>query len=231
MIEPEKWKQPEGIFERVFWKKAMRTFEDTLHSERETWLQKVKRGERVEHEFAENLQTLREFWGKFFNQYACLSESERKQWQIEARRFGPAAQDFAETLQKLFQRQVQIDKKPSPIERRQYVRASVGAKHTCRFQVGVRSFRDIQISNLSACGCVLKVPTYLAKEFNTGNCLSLFYLIQPHVPTIPLKGTVSWIGGVQSDKVYGFVLLGIQFVDLDPVFQKMLDAHVCKLLK
>jgi c-di-GMP-binding flagellar brake protein YcgR len=117
-----------------------------------------------------------------------------------------------------------------PANRRRYARVNVGGDHTVRFKLGERSMSGLAMTNLSAGGCCIRIPSAQAEAMDKGTLVSMLYLVHPRIPNVPLEAVVCWLLGKQPGKTDGFVLVGFEFVDPSPQFQETLDAYVKELM-
>lgn len=113
-----------------------------------------------------------------------------------------------------------------PSDRRRYPRLSLDAGYTARFRAAERSFAAVQMSDLSAGGTCLRVEALEAEPLTKGLQVSALYLDHPGLPTVPLQGQVSWLMGKVPGKTEGFVLVGIEFVNLNPKIETALAKFV-----
>lgn len=117
------------------------------------------------------------------------------------------------------------------INRRRFLRVNVSEHHTVRFKIGERALAGLVMTNLSAGGCCVKIPSSQSEWLEKGTAVSAMYLVHPRIPSVPLQAAVCWLLGKQPGKTDGFVLVGFEFVDPSPQFQETLDAYVRELLR
>lgn len=112
---------------------------------------------------------------------------------------------------------------------RRFPRVNVDEDHTARFVVGDRSVHGIVITNLSAGGCCVKVPSDLGELMAKGTSVSMLVIVHPGIPNVPLQATVCWLLGQQGGGSGGFNLVGLEFVNPNPKFQRTLAEYVEEL--
>jgi c-di-GMP-binding flagellar brake protein YcgR len=117
-----------------------------------------------------------------------------------------------------------------PTNRRQFPRVNVSVDHTVRFRLGERSATGLTMINLSAGGCCIKVPAEEAEGLEKGTLVSMLYLVHPRIPSVPLQATICWLMGKQPGRTEGFILVGFEFINPSPKFQKTLNSYVLELL-
>ncbi len=117
-----------------------------------------------------------------------------------------------------------------PAERRRYPRLSVDASFTARFRAADFSFTAVPMSDLSAGGVCLRVDAALAEPLSKGVAVTQLCLEHPGLPKTPLRGQVSWLMGKVPGKTEGFVLVGVEFVDLNPKTEAALASFVAERL-
>ena len=118
-----------------------------------------------------------------------------------------------------------------PLQRRRHVRANVDENHTVRFRFGERAYTAMVMTNLSAGGCCVKVPAAAAACMEKGTLVHMLYLVHPHLPSTPLQASVCWLLGRQQGRSEGYVLVGFEFINPSPHFQRTLEAYVQELLR
>lgn len=116
-----------------------------------------------------------------------------------------------------------------PLNGRRFPRVNVGEDHLVRFQVGDAPPSDLPMTNLSAGGCCIKVPSEHAAWAARGTRIDELYLIHPRIPNEPLSAEIRWLLG-QAGKTSGFVLVGFSFLDPSPEVETALDRYVTELL-
>lgn len=115
--------------------------------------------------------------------------------------------------------------------RRRYPRANVDEDHTVRFHLGDKAYTGLVMTNLSAGGCCIKVPAEEAEGMAKGTLVHTMYLVHPRIPSTPLQASISWLLGRQPGRNEGVVLVGLEFVDLNPYFQATLERYVQEILR
>jgi len=118
----------------------------------------------------------------------------------------------------------------SPADRRRYPRLSVDASYTARFRAADRTFSAVPMADLSAGGICLRMDPRAADPLQKGSPVTSLYLDHPGLPTAPLQGQVSWVMGRVAGKTEGFILVGVEFVDLNPKAEAVLAQHVLERL-
>lgn len=116
---------------------------------------------------------------------------------------------------------------PSEVERRRFERLSTAGKsYGVRFQVRGREILGARLANLSACGCGLEVQMADAADLDPGAALQSLWLDHPDLPLVPLEGTVVRVLGKVPGKTSGYVLVGVDFTDITPLVQDLIEGHV-----
>lgn len=111
-------------------------------------------------------------------------------------------------------------------DRRRYPRLSVDANFTVRFSAAGRSFSAVPMADLSAGGICLRVDAREAEPLVKGTALAALFMDYPGLPKSPLQGQVTWLMGKVPGKVEGFVLVGVEFVNLNPKVEAALAKFV-----
>ncbi|HEX9009358.1 MAG TPA: PilZ domain-containing protein [Holophagaceae bacterium] len=112
-------------------------------------------------------------------------------------------------------------------ERRRFERLSTAGKpYAVRFHLHGREVLGARLANLSACGCGLEVQMVDAADLEAGVALQALYLEHPDLPFVPLEGTVVRVLGKVSGKTTGYVLVGVDFTDITPMVQELIQGHV-----
>lgn len=114
----------------------------------------------------------------------------------------------------------------TPADRRRYPRLSVDASYTARFRAADKSFTAVPMSDLSAGGICLRVAAIEAETLVKGTLVSTLYLDHPNLPKVPIQGQVTWMMGKVPGKLTGFVLVGVEFVALNPKTEAALANYV-----
>jgi len=114
---------------------------------------------------------------------------------------------------------------------RRFPRVNVDEDHTARFVVGECSVHGILITNLSAGGCCVKVSSELGELMGRGTSVSMLVIVHPGIPNVPLQATVCWLLGQQGRGSGAFNLVGLEFVNPNPKFQRTLAEYVEGLLE
>ena len=113
----------------------------------------------------------------------------------------------------------------SPADRRLLRRIIVGPDHGIRFVLRGHPYEDIRISNLSSGGCFALVPHRDARLFERGAILEQLVLRHPELPKEPLIATVAYVlGNRPGTPPMEFVGVGIQFLNMEPRAQTVLDT-------
>lgn len=111
-------------------------------------------------------------------------------------------------------------------DRRRHPRLSVGGGYTARFRAADRAFAGVPLADLSAGGLCLRLEAREAEPLGKGTFLAALYVDHPGLPAVPLQGQVSWLMGKVPGKTDGFVLVGVEFVNLHPKVEAVLAQHV-----
>ncbi len=114
----------------------------------------------------------------------------------------------------------------SEAERRRHPRLSVDPSYTVRFKAGSRTFTAVPMTDLSAGGFCLRMTPKEAEGLAKGTSVASLYLDHLGLPTLPLQGQVVWVMGRVPGKVEGFVLVGIEFVNLHAKVEAALALYV-----
>lgn len=115
----------------------------------------------------------------------------------------------------------------SEADRRRFERLSTAGKpYGVRFHLHGREVRQARLANLSACGCGLEVQMADASDLVTGVALQALYLEHPDLPLLPLEGMVVRVLGKVPGKTSGYVLVGVDFTDITPLVQNLIQDHV-----
>lgn len=115
----------------------------------------------------------------------------------------------------------------SETDRRRFERLSTAGKpYGVRFQLQGREVPGARLANLSACGCGLEVQMADAADLEAGVALQSLCLEHPDLPLVPLEGTVVRVLGKVPGKTSGYVLVGVDFTDITPLVQELIQGHV-----
>ena len=114
----------------------------------------------------------------------------------------------------------------SPADRRRYPRLSVDASYTARFHGAGKVFMAVAMVDLSAGGICLRMDPRESGPLLKGTQVTALYLDHLGLPTVPLQGLVSWVMGRVPGKVEGFILVGVEFLNLNPKVEAILAQHV-----
>ena len=113
-----------------------------------------------------------------------------------------------------------------PADRRRHPRLSVDPSYTARFKAANRTFTGVPMTDLSAGGtCLRMAPAEAAGLVKGTNVVSLF-LDHLGLPTVPLQGQVAWVMGRVPGRTEGFVLIGVEFVNLHAKVEAALAHYV-----
>ncbi|HEX9082809.1 MAG TPA: PilZ domain-containing protein [Holophagaceae bacterium] len=113
----------------------------------------------------------------------------------------------------------------SPADRRILRRVIVGPDHGIRFVLRGHPYEEVRISNLSSGGCFALVPHRDARLFERGAILEQLVLLHPELPKDALIATVAYVlGNRPGTPPMEFVGVGIQFLNLEPRTQTLLDT-------
>jgi c-di-GMP-binding flagellar brake protein YcgR len=115
-----------------------------------------------------------------------------------------------------------------PADRRRHPRLSVDASYTARFRAGDRAYDSVPLSDLSAGGICLRIGVLDADPFSKGTMITNLYLEHAGLPKSPLQGQVTWMMGKVPGKQEGFVLVGVEFVGLNPKLEAALASFVAE---
>jgi c-di-GMP-binding flagellar brake protein YcgR len=115
----------------------------------------------------------------------------------------------------------------APQDLRKFPRLSIsGGNYGVRFQAQGIEVLDTRLVNLSAGGCGLEVQIADARAIEMGEILESLYLDHPDLPLVPLSAVVLRILGKVAGKTTGYVLLGLEFQEITPFIQQLIDEHV-----
>lgn len=112
------------------------------------------------------------------------------------------------------------------IENRKQRRINVGPDHTIQFKVGSQAFVGLALANLSTGGCCAKVPAPQAGALEAGTALHSLFIAHAQLPNVALQGRVAWVLGKQNTSPEAVALVGIQFLDANPLFLDTLAQHL-----
>jgi c-di-GMP-binding flagellar brake protein YcgR len=112
-------------------------------------------------------------------------------------------------------------------DRRRFERLSTSGKpYGVRFQIHGQEITQALLANLSACGCGLEVQMADAADLESGVALRELYLEHPDLPLLPLTGQVVRVLGKVPGKTSGYVLVGVDFTDITPLVQNLIQGHI-----
>ena len=114
--------------------------------------------------------------------------------------------------------------------RRSAARVNVGPGHSLGFQYANRSFAPLPLANLSLSGCCVRIPARLADYLAKGCTLEEVQVRILQVQSPPMRARVVWILGGQSLDPEAVLLMGIEFMAMEPEFEKKLQFHLRRLL-
>jgi hypothetical protein len=102
----------------------------------------------------------------------------------------------------------------------------VDASYTARFQGAGTGFNAVSMVDLSAGGICLRMDPRESGPLVKGTQVTSLFLDHQGLPTVPLQGLVSWVMGRVPGKVEGFILVGVEFMNLNPKVESALAQHV-----
>jgi len=112
-------------------------------------------------------------------------------------------------------------------DRRRAQRLSTsGGPYRVSFQLQGREVKHARLANISATGCALEVQMSEAWNLETGTILKDLYLVHEDLPLVPLQGFVVRLLGKVPGKTSGYVLAGLDFSQITPFVQDLIQAHV-----
>ncbi len=116
-------------------------------------------------------------------------------------------------------------------ERRDNRRIALGPGHHIRFKVGVRSFKDIRIANISGSGIFALVDQSEAQHFEKGTVLEDLALDHPLLPKGRIRAQVVYLlGNSPQLPAMGFIGMGLHFLDMPSETQASLNLFVAASL-
>jgi len=112
-------------------------------------------------------------------------------------------------------------------DRRRAQRLSTsGSQYQVIFQVQGREVRQARLANISSTGCGLEVPISEAWNLETGSVLKELYMDHVDLPYVPLQGFVVRMLGKVPGKTNGYVLVGVDFTQITPFIQELIQSHI-----
>ena len=113
------------------------------------------------------------------------------------------------------------------MERRRFTRMSTsGGPYAVTFQIHGRVVDSARLANLSAGGCGLEIQMVDAWDLDSGAVLENICIIHPDLPCVPLQGIVMRLLGKVPGKTSGYVLAGLEFSQITPFVQGLIEDHV-----
>ena len=112
-------------------------------------------------------------------------------------------------------------------DHRRDTRIVTGPEFTISFTLNGHDFREVRIMNLSVGGCLVLLGGRTARFFMPGANLDNLVLLNPALPSTPIRATVTYVLGYSpTDEVTDQVAMGLQFQALDAPTRQALETWV-----
>ena len=115
---------------------------------------------------------------------------------------------------------------PSEEELALHPRVSLGSDHTCSFRMAGVVFQDVPMTNLSDSGCGFRVHIKNSGPFCPGSFVQAFRIHHPEFPAVPMQGCLSQVVGKIPGRTMGFILVHMDFQNLNERLIKIIKDHV-----
>jgi c-di-GMP-binding flagellar brake protein YcgR len=119
---------------------------------------------------------------------------------------------------------------PSEEELALHPRLSVGSDHTCSFRLAGVAFQDVAMTDLSDTGCGFRVHIQHSGPFSPGAFVQSFRIHHPDLPAVPMQGCLSQVIGKIPGRTMGFILVHMDFQNLNTRLVQIIKDHVAQRL-
>ena len=120
------------------------------------------------------------------------------------------------------------------VERRQAPRLSLGSGFHARFMIGEHLFAEVDLLDMSAGGCCLRLPQALSEGFRKGAALDEFHFVHPDLPQGVLQGRVKWVLGRNAGAAAAtgprYCLVGVEFALITAGLAQAIESYVASRL-
>ncbi len=98
------------------------------------------------------------------------------------------------------------------MEKRDFYRASLKRDYSAQFQLGGQTYAEVQISNIGARGCCVRLPAASAQHLEGKPVLDNLLLFRPGAQPYALKGRIAWHDDLRSAKG-DWITAGVEFME------------------
>jgi hypothetical protein len=110
-------------------------------------------------------------------------------------------------------------------------RVSAGPDYSCSFRINGVAFQELPLTDFGANGCGFRVEVQRSGPFLAGAFIHSFHLYHPDLPQVPMQGCIARVTGKTPGRTEGFVLVAMDFVNLNGRLRDIFLDHVVQRLR
>ena len=110
-------------------------------------------------------------------------------------------------------------------------RLSVGTDYSCSFRINGVVYQDVALTVFCAIGCGFRVDAQRSGPFHVGGFIQSFHLYHDQLPQVPMQGCISRVIGKIPGRTEGYVLIHMDFVNINERLMNIFEEHVIQRLR